>query len=104
MEMARALYEMKGDDGKRRYTVQQIADRLGVSRATICRPPRRRSRRRRGTLLPRSPTEAARLTPVEAVGHQGEESLRDDARRRLPYQLVELLHQRLSCLRRGGPG
>ncbi|MEV8631584.1 helix-turn-helix domain-containing protein [Streptosporangium sp. NPDC051023] len=28
---------MKGDDGKRRYTVQQIADRLGVSRATIYR-------------------------------------------------------------------
>ena len=27
VEMARALYEMKGDDGKRRYTVQQIADR-----------------------------------------------------------------------------
>ncbi|MCO6004011.1 helix-turn-helix domain-containing protein [Actinoallomurus purpureus] len=37
VEMARALYEMKGDDGKRRYTVQQIADRLGVSRATIYR-------------------------------------------------------------------
>ncbi|MEW9555312.1 helix-turn-helix domain-containing protein [Nonomuraea sp. NPDC050783] len=35
--MARALYEMKGDDGERRYTVQQIADRLGVSRATIYR-------------------------------------------------------------------
>ncbi|MEU4696591.1 helix-turn-helix domain-containing protein [Nonomuraea dietziae] len=35
--MARALYEMKGDDGKRRYTVHQIADRLGVSRATIYR-------------------------------------------------------------------
>ncbi|MFG1710793.1 SDR family NAD(P)-dependent oxidoreductase [Nonomuraea sp. M3C6] len=33
----RALYEMKGDDGKRRYTVQQIPDRLGVSRATIYR-------------------------------------------------------------------
>ncbi|MFI6457036.1 recombinase family protein [Streptosporangium amethystogenes] len=38
VEMARALYdEMKGDDRKRRYTVQQIADRLGVSRATIHR-------------------------------------------------------------------
>lgn len=37
VEMARARYEMKGDDGKRRYTVQQIADRLGVSRATIYR-------------------------------------------------------------------
>ncbi|MFI6513724.1 recombinase family protein [Streptosporangium sp. NPDC050855] len=37
LEMARALYEMKGEDGKRRYTVQQIADRLGVSRATIYR-------------------------------------------------------------------
>ncbi|MEV7010782.1 recombinase family protein [Streptosporangium sp. NPDC051022] len=35
VETARALYEMKGDDGKRRYTVQQIAGRLGVSRATI---------------------------------------------------------------------
>ncbi|WP_218136469.1 recombinase family protein [Nonomuraea jiangxiensis] len=37
VEMARALYEMKGDAGKRRYTVQQIAGRLGVSRATIYR-------------------------------------------------------------------
>lgn len=37
VEMARALYEMKGDHGERRYTVQQIADRLGVSRATIYR-------------------------------------------------------------------
>ncbi|MFI9598215.1 helix-turn-helix domain-containing protein [Nonomuraea sp. NPDC052265] len=37
VEMARALYDMKGSDGKRRYTVQQIADRLGVSRATIYR-------------------------------------------------------------------
>jgi hypothetical protein len=37
VEMARALYEMKDDDGKRRYTVQRIADRLGVSRATIYR-------------------------------------------------------------------
>ncbi|NUW41978.1 recombinase family protein [Nonomuraea rhodomycinica] len=37
VEMARALYGMTGDDGKRRYTVQQIADRLGVSRATIYR-------------------------------------------------------------------
>lgn len=35
--MPRGLYETKGDDGKRRYTVQQIADRLGVSRATIYR-------------------------------------------------------------------
>ncbi|MFG1687733.1 recombinase family protein [Nonomuraea sp. NPDC049269] len=37
IEMARALYEMKGHDGKRKYTVQQIADRLGVGRATIYR-------------------------------------------------------------------
>ncbi|WP_055483195.1 recombinase family protein [Sphaerimonospora mesophila] len=37
VEMARALYEMKGPDGKRKYTVQQIADRLGVGRATIYR-------------------------------------------------------------------
>ncbi|MEV0151337.1 MULTISPECIES: HTH domain-containing protein [unclassified Nonomuraea] len=35
--MARALYEMTGDDGRRRYTVQQLADGLGVSRATIYR-------------------------------------------------------------------
>ncbi|MEV1248670.1 helix-turn-helix domain-containing protein [Nonomuraea sp. NPDC049750] len=33
----RALLEVKGEDGKRRHTVQQIADRLGVSRATIYR-------------------------------------------------------------------
>ncbi|MEV0233988.1 hypothetical protein [Nonomuraea sp. NPDC050786] len=35
--MARALYDMKGSGGRRRYTDQQIADRLGVSRAAICR-------------------------------------------------------------------
>ncbi|MGI5284630.1 HTH domain-containing protein [Nonomuraea polychroma] len=28
---------MKGDDGKHRHTIQQIASRLGVSRATIYR-------------------------------------------------------------------
>jgi DNA invertase Pin-like site-specific DNA recombinase len=37
IEMGRALYEMKGQEGKREYTVQQIADRLSVGRATIYR-------------------------------------------------------------------
>ncbi|WP_433445130.1 helix-turn-helix domain-containing protein [Nonomuraea sp. CA-141351] len=37
VDMARVLYEMKGDDGRRRHTVQQIADQLGVSRATVYR-------------------------------------------------------------------
>ncbi|MEV4079718.1 recombinase family protein [Nonomuraea fuscirosea] len=37
VEMARALYDMVGPDGKRRYTVQQIADQLRVSRATVYR-------------------------------------------------------------------
>ncbi|MER5321694.1 recombinase family protein [Streptosporangium roseum] len=37
VEMARTLYDTKGADGKRRYTVAQIAGRLGVSRATIYR-------------------------------------------------------------------
>ncbi|GAA3255004.1 hypothetical protein GCM10020216_091150 [Nonomuraea helvata] len=35
--MARALYELKGQDGKRTYTIQQITDRLGVGHATIYR-------------------------------------------------------------------
>ncbi|MEQ4724221.1 helix-turn-helix domain-containing protein [Nonomuraea sp. B19D2] len=35
--MARTLYDITGADGKRRYTVAQIAERLGVSRATIYR-------------------------------------------------------------------
>ncbi|MEV1003439.1 recombinase family protein [Nonomuraea sp. NPDC050202] len=43
VEMARALYDMTGPDGKRKYTVQQIADQLRVSRATVYRhlDPRR---------------------------------------------------------------
>ena len=31
------MYEEKGGDGKRRYTVQQIADEFGVTRPTIYR-------------------------------------------------------------------
>jgi DNA invertase Pin-like site-specific DNA recombinase len=37
VQLARAMYEEKGDDGKRRYTVQQIADEFGVTRPTIYR-------------------------------------------------------------------
>jgi DNA invertase Pin-like site-specific DNA recombinase len=37
VEMARTLYDTKAAGGKRRYTVAQIAVRLGVSRATIYR-------------------------------------------------------------------
>ena len=35
--LARSMYEETGDDGKRRYTVQQIADEFGVTRPTIYR-------------------------------------------------------------------
>ncbi|WP_207756643.1 helix-turn-helix domain-containing protein [Nonomuraea cypriaca] len=31
------MYEEKTEDGKRRYTVQQIADEFGVTRPTIYR-------------------------------------------------------------------
>jgi DNA invertase Pin-like site-specific DNA recombinase len=34
---AREMYDERGEDGKRRYTVQQIADTFGVGRATIYR-------------------------------------------------------------------
>jgi DNA invertase Pin-like site-specific DNA recombinase len=37
VELARQMYEEAGDDGKRRYTVQQIADEFGVTRPTIYR-------------------------------------------------------------------
>jgi DNA invertase Pin-like site-specific DNA recombinase len=37
IELARTMYDEKGEDGKRRYTVQEIADELGVSRPTIYR-------------------------------------------------------------------
>ena len=37
VELARSMYEEKGDDGKRQYTVQQIADEFGVTRPTIYR-------------------------------------------------------------------
>lgn len=34
---AREMYDERGEDGKRRYTVQQIADTFGVGRATVYR-------------------------------------------------------------------
>jgi DNA invertase Pin-like site-specific DNA recombinase len=37
VSLARAMYDETGPDGKRRYTVQQIADEFGVSRPTIYR-------------------------------------------------------------------
>jgi DNA invertase Pin-like site-specific DNA recombinase len=35
--LARQMYEETGDDGARRYTVQQIADEFGVTCPTIYR-------------------------------------------------------------------
>ena len=35
--LARQMYDELGDDGKRRYTVNQIAAEFGVTRATIYR-------------------------------------------------------------------
>jgi len=35
LAVARGMYTEKGDDGKRRYTVQQIADVVGCSRSTL---------------------------------------------------------------------
>lgn len=35
--IARDMYEEKGHDGRRAYTVQQIADEFGVTRPTIYR-------------------------------------------------------------------
>ncbi|MGB3770070.1 MAG: recombinase family protein [Rhodococcus sp. (in: high G+C Gram-positive bacteria)] len=37
VQMARAMYEERGNDGKRAYTVAQIADEFGVTRPTIYR-------------------------------------------------------------------
>lgn len=37
LTVARRMYAEKGDDGKRRYTVQEIADTVGCSRATLYR-------------------------------------------------------------------
>jgi DNA invertase Pin-like site-specific DNA recombinase len=37
IKLAQEMYDELGDDGKRRYTVQQIADEFGVSRPTIYR-------------------------------------------------------------------
>ncbi|WP_433259782.1 recombinase family protein (plasmid) [Streptosporangium sp. CA-135522] len=35
VERARQMYDQTGDDGKRTYTVQQIADEIGVKRTTL---------------------------------------------------------------------
>jgi DNA invertase Pin-like site-specific DNA recombinase len=35
--IAREMYDEMGPDGKRRYTVAQIAAEFGVARPTICR-------------------------------------------------------------------
>jgi DNA invertase Pin-like site-specific DNA recombinase len=37
VKIAQEMYDETGDDGKRRYTVQQIADEFGVTRPTIYR-------------------------------------------------------------------
>ena len=37
VKLARQMYEETSDDGKRKYTVQQIADEYGVTRPTIYR-------------------------------------------------------------------
>ncbi|HEX3962397.1 MAG TPA: recombinase family protein [Trebonia sp.] len=37
IKLAQSMYDEKGADGKRRYTVQQIADEFGVTRPTIYR-------------------------------------------------------------------
>lgn len=37
IRLAQEMYDETGDDGKRKYTVQQIADEFGVSRPTIYR-------------------------------------------------------------------
>jgi DNA invertase Pin-like site-specific DNA recombinase len=37
VRLARSMYDETGGDGKRRYTVQQIADEFGVTRPTIYR-------------------------------------------------------------------
>jgi DNA invertase Pin-like site-specific DNA recombinase len=37
IELAQSMYDETGDDGKRRYTVQQIADEFGVTRPTVYR-------------------------------------------------------------------
>jgi DNA invertase Pin-like site-specific DNA recombinase len=37
VQLARQMYDERGDDGKRRYTVAQIAAEFGVTRPTIYR-------------------------------------------------------------------
>lgn len=37
VQLARAMYDETGDDGKHRYTVAQIAAEFGVTRPTIYR-------------------------------------------------------------------
>jgi DNA invertase Pin-like site-specific DNA recombinase len=37
VELAQRMYDEVGDDGKRKHTVQDIADELGVARTTIYR-------------------------------------------------------------------
>ncbi|MEU4580425.1 helix-turn-helix domain-containing protein [Nonomuraea sp. NPDC023979] len=72
--MARTLYDTKGADGRRRYTVAQIAGRLGVSRATIYRhldpdkpDSRRRSTVRAESQLAFAPTACWRTTPPKRM-------------------------------------
>ena len=37
VKLARQMYDETGADGKRQYTVQEIADEFGVSRPTVYR-------------------------------------------------------------------
>ncbi|MEV4601315.1 hypothetical protein AB0K15_28425 [Amycolatopsis sp. NPDC049253] len=55
VQLARQMYDERDDDGKRRYTVAQIAAEFGITRPTICRHLGKPSTRRQGR--PRHPDQ-----------------------------------------------
>lgn len=73
-EAARGMYEEKGDDGRRKYTVAEIAETFGVSRKTVYRhlePSGGRRQPGKTTPLLRDPRQEHLPPPVVNTGRGG---------------------------------
>jgi DNA invertase Pin-like site-specific DNA recombinase len=72
-EVGRGMHEEKGDDGKRKYTVAEIAETFGVSRKTVYRhlEPSGGRRQPGKTTLLLGVRQEHLATPIGEHGHGG---------------------------------
>lgn len=71
VNVAQDMYDELGQDGKRRYTVDQIAETLGVSRKTIYRRLSKNGSRRQPDKTVRTSPAAARSQTVQSTTDSG---------------------------------